>query len=385
MGKHRPRSLIPSFRHLAAVGLMGFAANLSVLAPPTKAAQRETPLPEVIAVKSHIEDWLAGYNVPSAAIAYIQNGEVVWTGTFGEQSPGTPVTQHTLYNIASLTKPLVAETALRLASKGAIDLKDPMARWWLDPDIADDPRALQLTVEMALSHRTGFANWRENEEDNTLRFRSDPGEKPGYSGEGYDYVGHYLEKRLGAYLETIVADQLFTPLNMLSTSFIQRRWFLDRVAIPQGPEGRRAYPDIRLAWSAADDVYTTIGDYAEFLTSVMAGDEVSPKLQEKRLRVDQPQMEGRCPWGVDGGPEGCPQKVGFGLGWAVFAYDTETVVLQGGGDWGERAIALFVPEKNSGVVVLTNGANGSHIIKEVVSILYPNEDFIKFLAFQAAQ
>lgn len=60
------------------------------------------------------------YDVPSVAIGYIENDKLAWTAVYGEQSPGVPATDNTLYNIASLTKPISAETILRLASKGAL-------------------------------------------------------------------------------------------------------------------------------------------------------------------------------------------------------------------------------------------------------------------------
>ena len=147
--------------------------------------------------------------------------------------------------------------------------------------------------------------------------------------------------------------------------------------MPQGPDGQRRAPDLRSAWSAADDGYATIGDYARFVSVVMRNDGLSPDIARQHLDVAVVQFRDRCPWSK------CPRSGGFALGWAVFDYGRERVVLQGGADWGERTIALFVPERDLGLVVLTNGASGSQIILEVTKVVYGNADFHRFLAFQA--
>ena len=111
-------------------------------------------------IDAHAAEWLKESDVPSVAVAYIKDRKVAWTAVYGEQSPGIPVTEKTLYNLASLTKPITAETVLRLASAGKLSLDESMSPFWLDPDIKDDPWSKLLTPRLCLSHQTGFANWR---------------------------------------------------------------------------------------------------------------------------------------------------------------------------------------------------------------------------------
>ena len=122
------------------------------------AGAREDDRAEIVA---HAAEWLKESDVPSVAVAYIKDGKVAWTAVYGEQSPGVPATEKTLYNLASLTKPITAETVLRLASAGKLSLDESMSPFWLDPDIKDDPWSKLLTPRLCLSHQTGFANWRE--------------------------------------------------------------------------------------------------------------------------------------------------------------------------------------------------------------------------------
>lgn len=109
----------------------------------------------------------------SASIAVIKDRRIVLTTSYGLQSPGVPATITTLYNIASLTKPLTAEVVLRLASKGEISLDEPMYPFWIDPDLTKDDRNQRLTPRLALSHRTGLPNWRDPKTG--LTFEREPG------------------------------------------------------------------------------------------------------------------------------------------------------------------------------------------------------------------
>ena len=336
--------------------------------------------PSKARIDHHMPRWLKGASVPSAAVAVIREGRVRWSAAYGEARPGVPATVETLYNIASLTKPLAAEALLRLASKGRLDLDEPMSGHWVDPDLAGDPRHRKLTPRIALSHRTGLPNWRSQSEDGKLKLGAEPGAKSGYSGEGFEYVARFAQEKLGRDFEVILRDEVLRPLGLERTALTEQPWFRRSVvAMPQGPDGTRRPADISSTWSAADDAYTRVGDYARFVATVMADGGIEPKLARQRLTVVVPQFEGECPW-----RPGCPKSVGFGLGWAVFDYGRERVVLQGGADWGERAIAMFVPERGLGLVVLTNGANGSQIIRQVVTAVYDNNpDFHRFVAFQA--
>jgi len=126
---------------------------------------------------------LSDLHVKSVSFATIKGGRITNVAAYGAQSTGVPATTGTLYNIASLTKPLTAEIILQLASKGRVSLDEPMDRYWSDPDLTSDHRRELLTPRLALSHQTGFPNWRNAQRG--LAFDRQPGTAWGYSGEGY--------------------------------------------------------------------------------------------------------------------------------------------------------------------------------------------------------
>lgn len=316
--------------------------------------------------------------VPSVAVAYIEDGALAWTAVYGRQGPDTPASPDTLYNIASMTKPLTAETVLRLVSAGQMRLDDPLAAYWVDPDLSDNPWHELLTAEINLSHRTGLPNWRYQTGD-VLEFQAEPGTTTGYSGEGYDYLAHYLENRFETGFAALVAREVFDPLGMSETGFVRPDEAASRVAVPMGPDGEWGEPDYSDPWSAADNVHTTIGDYARFMIAVMRDDGITADLARSRLQIRDNLMANGCPLPA----EHCPQSIGFGLGWSMFEYQDARIVTHGGADWGERTVGLFDPEAQTGLILFTNGANGGGVIRDIAALMGVHPHFTAFLAFPA--
>ena len=333
------------------------------------------------ALDAKIPVWLKQFNVPSASVAYVNDGALAWTAAYGAQSPRVAATTNTLYNIASLTKPITAETVLRLASAGKLSLDEPMSTYWIDPDIREDPRHKMLTPRLGLLHKTGFPNWRYDT-NNVLAFQFDPGAKSQYSGEGFQYVARFAQAKLGQPFDALAQVNVLDRTGMTSTSFRKRAWFEGRVAIPQGPEGKPGEAQFQKTWNAADDVYATAGDYARFILSVMRNEGVSEAIARERLTIVDEAKPEVCGEGKLNAAQ-CPESVGFGLGWAAFKYKGETVVTHGGSDWGVKTYAMFVPERRMGAVVLTNGENGMKVVREVVGALYANEAYLAVLTLQA--
>jgi CubicO group peptidase (beta-lactamase class C family) len=320
--------------------------------------------------------WLAEHGVPSLAIAYVRDGQVAWTRVYGEQAPGVPATDSTLYNIASLTKPVFAELVLRLAADGRLSLDEPMAPHWTDPDVAADPRHRAFTPRLALSHQLGFTNWRR-ETEGVLRIGFEPGTQFRYSGEGYEYARHFTENKTGASLDSLGRQYVFGPLGMRSTSFTRQPWFTGRMAVPRGPEGRWGTPSVGDTANAADDIHATIGDYARFIAAAMERDGLPAALAAQRDSIHATGVEKCDPAKV----RVCPARIGYGLGWTLFEYadPAENVRWHTGGDWGEKTIAFYWPARREGVVMFTNGANGFSVMVPAAVLLAEGTLFQHFL------
>jgi CubicO group peptidase (beta-lactamase class C family) len=321
--------------------------------------------------------WLEQYTVPSVAVAYIDDGVVRWTRVYGEQARGVPATTRTLYNVASLTKPVFAETMLQLVAAGRLSLDEPMASSWVDPDVAGDPRHLRLTLRTALSHRMGFANWRR-ETGGVLRFQADPGTEYRYSGEGFEYARHFAERKLGVPIDSLARQHVFAPFAMHSTSFVKQPWFADHAAAPLGPEGKYGEHSFSERGNAADDLHATIGDYAAFVTGVMNRRGLSVALAGQRDSVHAIDTGSAAECRKKLGAR-CAAVFGYGLGWSIMKFSDHRVLWHTGSDWGEKAMVFYSPERRDGVVILTNGANGFGVIVDVAMLLSQDARFVEFL------
>jgi Beta-lactamase len=67
----------------------------------------------------------------------------------------------------------------------------------------------------------------------------------------------------------------------------------------------------------------------------------------------------------------CTMTAGMGLGWEVRTVNGVTILNHDGSDWGVKTLAMFVPSQGIGVIVFTNGENGTEVIRKVVEALYP--------------
>ena len=170
---------------------------------------------------------------------------------------------------------------------GTISFGEAMSDHWINTDIAHDPRHHLLTPRIALSHQTGFPNWRTEAANGRLAFTVDPGTQFTYSGEGFNYVARFVEKKLGETFESIAQKLVFDPIGMANTSFSSRTWMAGRNPIPATESGRFGRAEIPATgtWDAANNLSTTIEDYARFVLSVMKDEMMTPELARERLRL----------------------------------------------------------------------------------------------------
>lgn len=313
---------------------------------------------------SHMPQLLADNGVPSASIAHIENGKLVFVAAYGSQSPGVPATDATLYNVASLTKPVTAQVVLRLVSAGEISLDEPMYKYWLDPDIAKDERAKLLTPRFSLSHQTGFPNWRRMT-GGVLTFKRPPGQAFGYSGEGFEYMKRFTENKLQTPFETLAETQVLQPLGMTDTAYTGRPWFKGRIALPTNAQGKVLEPEIAKKAYASDQLYTTARDYAKFMLAVLDNTGLTPAVAQERTRVQVAEKIPPCmPIKV-----GCPDEEGMGLGWEVIRFGDDIYLMHDGSDEGVATLVYLSLKDRNGTVILTNSDNGKKLVLPIFELI----------------
>ncbi len=328
-----------------------------------------------------VRRWQKVFDDVSIAIAYIENGKVSWISIYGDQLPGgPPATDKTLYSVASLTKPITAEVILRLASGGELSLDELISAYWTDPDVKDNPWSKLLTARLCLSHQTGFPNWRYQTKD-VLQFKFEPGTKTGYSGEGYEYVARFAEKKTGLSFEHLAKQYVFDPIGMKDTSYTPQPWWEGRLAKPYESKPRTQL-------NAADLLRATIGDYAKFVVSVMHNEGLSKEIAAERLKITRDQITPEieavlCEESKD--PAHCKVAVGIGLGWRIVTINGETIVDHSGNDGDVKTFAFFVPRLQTGAVIFTCGNDDDYtaiekhqrLLRKIVGALYPDQVYVE--------
>ncbi|MCI9844573.1 class A beta-lactamase-related serine hydrolase [Flavobacterium pectinovorum] len=302
--------------------------------------------------ETEIEKWLKENKVPTLGIGVIENGKLQQVKVFGEISKGISAPYNTIFNVASLTKPVTAMVALKLVSLGRWNLDEPIYKYWTDPDIANDPRNKKLTTRIVLSHQTGFPNWRYMNENKKLNFQFEPGTKYQYSGEGMEYLRKVLEKKFKKSLQQLADELIFQPLKMTDTKYIwDKNVDTTRLAIGYDKD-EKAYETLKNKIpNAADDLLTTVEEYGNFLVSVMNGVGLSENVFEEMTKNQIGSTKGKH----------------FGLGFEIYDLGNGEIALShGGSDNGVQTIVFILPKTKQGLLIFTNSDTGGSVFENLL-------------------
>lgn len=160
-------------------------------------------------------------SVPGVSIAVVERGTVAWARSFGVLSTSTqqPVGDDTLFEAASMSKPVFAYGALRLADAQRLDLDRPLVTYHRPSYLPSDPRIDRITARHVLAHTSGLPNWGDDANPETLRPAFDPGTRFLYSGEGYFWLQLAVERITGLGLDAFMRQTLFEPAGMRHSAF----------------------------------------------------------------------------------------------------------------------------------------------------------------------
>ncbi len=190
-----------------------------------------------------------------------------------------PLSPAAIFEAASLSKPVFAAAVLTLVQQGKLDLDRPLASYLSGPyrhqqnpfgqgatDTVTDPRFNRITGRMVLSHTSGLPNWSRRQ---PLTLLADPGSKWSYSGEGYVYLQRVVETITGEPLRIFVQAAVLTPLHMDHSSFVWKPEFAAIALPPHTADGTAEEPAHYAKAVASSTLYTTLDDYAKFVTALL--------------------------------------------------------------------------------------------------------------------
>lgn len=301
-----------------------------------------------------ISEWIKEIKVPILALGKIEDYKLSNINVYGNLTDGSKAPYNTIFNVASLTKPIVSMLALKLVDNGNWDLDEPLYKYWIDPDVQDDDYSKKLTTRHILSHQSGFPNWRWQEDSGILKFNFEPGTSYNYSGEGFEYLRKALENKFGKSLDKLADSLLFQPLNMNNTKFFWNDSIDEsRFAKWYDTEGNQTYKTHKnKVPNAADDLLTTIEDYGKFAEYVINGAGISESLFNQMIMQQNNKDD----------------KYKMGLGWELFPNlkGDEYALMHTGGDKGVNTMVLLLPKTGEGIIIFTNSDNGKNVFFKTI-------------------
>ncbi len=206
------------------------------------------PTPDFATVSKLMNDAIAAHRLPGAVVVIGHGGKVVFHQAYGSRklagepgldgspAPAEPMTEDTIFDMASLTKPLATATAvMQLYEQGMVQFDDPVQQYLPDFNTANDPQRAKVTVRMLLTHTSGETGdvelkdpWGLNEADKaegihralTTPLESGPGEGFRYSDINYILLGALIENITGEAEDVYVQEHVFAPLGMEETRYL---------------------------------------------------------------------------------------------------------------------------------------------------------------------
>jgi CubicO group peptidase (beta-lactamase class C family) len=374
---------------LSALTLLAAQACAAVpdeTAPPAIGEQVETALGPVVTASAaepafwRLEDRMAFHRVPGLSIAVVRDGEIVWSQSYGaaDAETGRPVTSQTLFQAASVSKPVAAFGALRMVDAGLIELdapiNDALRTWRLeDGAYADAP---PVTLRGLLAHTAGLSvsgfggypagselptvydilNGAEPSNTGPVERISPPDTEWRYSGGGYTLAQLAMADVAREAFPQLMERLVLGPVGMDASTFdAELGWrapeLTARAHAAPGDRpvegGSHAYPEY-----AAAGLWTTAEDLARFAMAL--GDAASgapDALISADLMAEAMQIY------FDEEP--------YGLGFEVIDTGDGPVLSHPGGNYGFRSHMFTYSDGRGGAVILTNGSNGLDLIAEI--------------------
>jgi CubicO group peptidase (beta-lactamase class C family) len=318
-------------------------------------------------IERFMRDRMPAFRVPGASLAIIEDGQVVYHRVFGmaDNEKAVPVTASTLFEGASLSKPLFGYFVMSFVEEGRLDLDRPLHEYLPHPDLTHDPRHRAITARMVLSHTSGLPNWRSGPGTQGLAIHFEPGSGFKYSGEGYQYLALVLAHIAGtdpAGLEALFQARVAKPLGMTHTHFVRPQAeslikatpYLDGKPLPQAP--------VKPEFGAAYSIETEAQDYARWMVALLDARGLSEPAFATYFAGQQAKI-----------PEDEPERA-FGLqDWALGLAILETpfgrLYAHGGNNEGFTSLMVLSRERKWGMVLFTNADQVTPLGIELMAFL----------------
>ncbi|NHJ48587.1 MAG: serine hydrolase [Asgard group archaeon] len=330
-------------------------------------------------LKEKIPILLEKSDAEGLSISLIRDAKIIWEGGFGFKNKveKTLITPETIFEVASLSKPVVAYLALKAVEEGVLDLDKSLTEYFSKPYLENEPSLKQITARHVLTHTTGFPNWGEVRGSPKIFFT--PGERFSYSGEGFMYLQKTLETIYGKSLEVLSQEKLFRPMGLENVSFIWRNDIEKLSATGYLKDGtiRKWKP---LEASAAGSLHMSATNYAHFVLSL-----IDPKTDIKYQLSQKSLNDMFKPW-IPVNDKGLSNNhniplsgisesdvVFWGLGWGLEKVGEDFNIWHWGNNSSFHNLIFVNLKTKSGFVLMSNSEKTPLIWNELMEIIFEGE------------
>ncbi|WP_052504434.1 serine hydrolase domain-containing protein [Rossellomorea aquimaris] len=310
------------------------------------------------------------YGIPGASLAIIQNGELMFQESWGEQRKGTPVTKDTLFTIGSISKPLTSLAIMRLVDDKMIELDQEIDRYL--PAFHYDRNGFdkKITIRHLLTHTSGISSYDgldvadrnlrgENainvavQNLNNVHLNYEPGEVHQYSAANYLLLGRIIENVTNQTFSEFMDDEIFSEIGMSRTvsDFESAKelgyqpgyqsWFGKPV------KSRGIFDDSGAPYGY---MVSTTGDMSKFIKILLDGDKILSK--DSFNTYTSPHYHRK-------------EDMYYGLGWRISTEVDNSYYFHGGETPDSRAELFINPQQDYGFILLTNKNNFSEVLSTV--------------------
>jgi CubicO group peptidase (beta-lactamase class C family) len=331
-------------------------------------------------VRELVRIQLVERSLPSLAVAVARDGEIVWEEGFGwaDREKRIPATPHTLYSLASISKPITATGLMILQERGLIDLDHPIDEYFGDAKLtARVGSAADATVRRVANHTAGlplhyhffYADqpYRRPPFGETIRRYANlitaPGERQQYSNLGYGLLDHMISRVSGQSYAEFMRKEVFLPLGMTHASVDIGDRLEPFQAIRYGGDGI-SYPFYDFDHPGGSAIFCSAHDLARFGMFHLKAHLADQKAILSDETIDSMQVNTAAP----------NETKGYGVGWGTntdeYGYHT---IAHSGGMGGVNTHLLLFPAERLAIVTLANACSDLPYIvaAEIAGALLP--------------
>jgi CubicO group peptidase (beta-lactamase class C family) len=312
-------------------------------------------------VRKLIREKRVEFSAPSLAVAVARDGSIIWEEGFGwaDRENRVPADEHTMYSLASISKPITATGLMILVERGDIDLDGPINDYLGEAKLKERVGGSgEATVRMVANHSSGLPlhyqffyedePYRPPPMDETIRRYGNlvkvPGERYQYSNLGYGVLDHVISRVSGKRYIDFMREEVFVPLGMTHTSVHLGPGLEKFQAVRYGPDGL-PIPFYDFDHRGASAVFSSAHDLVRFGLF-----HLKTHLPDQKAILSDEAITGMQRPTVTIG-----EGVGYGVGWRVEDKMGYRLVRHGGGMGGVSTSLVLVPSERLALVVLCNG------------------------------